>query len=78
MSVPVYRRVTGSANQINVTSVYRHTVCNCERASKAGGDSKSGDRPDLIHHAIDCGGGPRACIAGEGLQSAQGCHITGY
>jgi len=33
MSVPVYRRVTGSANQINVTSVYRHTVCNCERAS---------------------------------------------
>jgi len=35
MSVPVYRRVTGSANQINVTSVYRHTVCNCERASVA-------------------------------------------
>jgi len=33
MSVPVYRRVTGSANQINVTSVYHHTVCNCERAS---------------------------------------------
>ena len=33
MSVPVYRRVTGSANQINVTSVYRHTVCYCERAS---------------------------------------------
>jgi len=32
MSVPVYRRVTGSANQVNVTSVYRHTVCNCERA----------------------------------------------
>jgi len=23
----------GSANQINVKSVYRHTVCNCERAS---------------------------------------------
>jgi len=33
MSVPVYRRVTGSANKINVPSVYRHTVCNCERAS---------------------------------------------
>jgi len=33
MSVPVYRHMTGSANQINVTSVYRHTVCNCERAS---------------------------------------------
>jgi len=50
---------------------------------QAGGDSKSGDRqyceaaviPDLIHHAIDRGGGPRACIAGEGLQSAQGCFI---
>jgi len=25
--------MTGSANQINFTSVYRHTVCNCERAS---------------------------------------------
>jgi len=36
MSVPVYRRLTGSANQINVTSVYRHTVCNCERASAKG------------------------------------------
>jgi len=33
MSVPVHRRVTGSANQINVTAVYLHTVCNCERAS---------------------------------------------
>jgi len=33
MSVPVYRHMMGSANQINVTSVYRHTVCNCERAS---------------------------------------------
>jgi len=33
MSVPVYRHMTGSANQINVTSVYRHAVCNCERAS---------------------------------------------
>jgi len=52
--------------------------------SQAGGDIKSGDRqyceaaviPDLIHHAIDRGGRPRACIAGEGLQSAQGCHIA--
>jgi len=42
MSVPVYRRVTGSANQINVTAVYRHTVCNCERASvfKASGTKR--------------------------------------
>jgi len=33
MSVPGYRHVTGLANQINVTSVYRHTDCNCEWAS---------------------------------------------
>jgi len=54
--------------------------------SQAGGDSKSSDRqyceaaviPDLIHHAIDRGGAPRACIAGEGLQSAQGCHVSGF
>jgi len=36
MSVPVYRRVTGPANQINVTPVYHHTVYNCERASVGG------------------------------------------
>jgi len=36
MSVPLCRDITGSANQINVTSVYRHAVCNCERASDVG------------------------------------------
>jgi len=43
--------------------------------SRAGGDSNSGDRqycdaaiiPDLVHRAIDRGGGPHACIAEEGL-----------
>jgi len=36
MSVPIYLREMGSANQINVTPVYSHTVCNCERASVGG------------------------------------------
>jgi len=55
MSVPVYRRVKGSANEINVTSVYRHTVCNCERASVyvQGLCTKPGSsRARIVHVAV--------------------------
>jgi len=56
MSVPVYRRVTGSANQINDTSVYRHTVCNCERAS--------------VSHTFSMGSRPQAAMSSSPFLSA--------
>jgi len=40
MSVPVYRHVTGSDNQIYVTSVYRHTVCKTTNGPQARSHSR--------------------------------------
>jgi len=58
MSVPVYRHVTNSANQMNDTSVYRHAVCNCEQHGSLtllhAGTSKDRGRSDRASESNTC------------------------